>query len=94
MTEERLKKANELLERIKEYQKEIADKTKDFRVNFFTDDFLKDQEEAFKDVKGGEIAIIHFNHPESQTREGIIRVIKKLKKEGYTFVKLSDYSLK
>ena len=34
----------------KEYQKEIADKTKDFRVNFFTDDFLKDQEEAFKDV--------------------------------------------
>lgn len=51
-------------------------------------------EEAFKDVKGGEIAIIHFNHPESHTREGIIRVIKKLKKEGYTFVKLSDYSLK
>ena len=51
-------------------------------------------EEAFINVKGGEIAVIQFNHPESQTRDGIIRVIKKLKKEGFTFVKLSDYSLK
>lgn len=51
-------------------------------------------EKAFEDVKGGEIAIVHFNHPESYTREGIIRVIKKLKAEGFTFVKLSDYSLK
>ena len=51
-------------------------------------------EEAFINVKGGEIAVIQFNHPESQTRDGIIRVIKKLKEEGFTFVKLSDYSLK
>ncbi|QKF67359.1 polysaccharide deacetylase [Arcobacter venerupis] len=51
-------------------------------------------EEAFANVKGGEIAVIQFNHPESHTREGIIRVIKKLKEEGYKFVKLSDYSLK
>jgi peptidoglycan/xylan/chitin deacetylase (PgdA/CDA1 family) len=51
-------------------------------------------EEAFADVKGGEIAIIHFNHPEAPTREGIIRVIDSLKEKGFTFVKLSDYSLK
>ncbi len=51
-------------------------------------------EEAFLNVKGGEIAIIHFNHPETPTREGIIRVIDSLKEKGFTFVKLSDYSLK
>lgn len=54
----------------------------------------KEMEEAFANVKGGEIAIIHFNHPESHTREGIVRVIEKLKAQGFTFVKLSDYSLK
>lgn len=51
-------------------------------------------EEAFDNVKGGEIAIIHFNHPEMPTREGIIRVINTLKEKGFTFVKLSDYPLK
>ncbi|BAK73145.1 MAG: polysaccharide deacetylase family protein [Arcobacter sp.] len=54
----------------------------------------KQIEEAFANVKGGEIGIIHFNHPESHTREGIIRVIEKLKEKGFKFVKLSDYSLK
>jgi hypothetical protein len=45
-------------------------------------------------AKKGEIAIVHFNHPESQTREGMIRAIEKLKADGFKFVKLSAYPLK
>ncbi|MBU0923782.1 polysaccharide deacetylase family protein [bacterium] len=54
----------------------------------------KKVEEAFMTAKKGEIAIVHFNHPESQTREGMIRAITKLKADGFKFVKLSDYPLK
>ncbi|MDX9961798.1 MAG: polysaccharide deacetylase family protein, partial [Aliarcobacter sp.] len=54
----------------------------------------KKVETAFLAAKKGEIAIVHFNHPESQTREGVIRAITKLKEQGFKFVKLSDYPLK
>jgi peptidoglycan/xylan/chitin deacetylase (PgdA/CDA1 family) len=54
----------------------------------------KKVEEAFLTAKKGEIAIVHFNHPESQTREGMIRAIEKLKADGFKFVKLSAYPLK
>ena len=51
-------------------------------------------ENAFLNSKNGEIIIVHFNHPESQTKDGMISAIKRLKNDGYKFVKLSDYSLK
>ena len=51
-------------------------------------------ENAFLNSKNGEIIIVHFNHPESQTKDGMINAIKKLKNSGYKFVRLSDYSLK
>ena len=51
-------------------------------------------ENAFLNSKNGEIIIVHFNHPESQTKDGMISAIKKLKNDGYKFVRLSDYSLK
>ena len=54
----------------------------------------KQIENAFSKAKGGEIVIIHFNHPESSTKDGMIKAIKKLKNDGYKFVRLSDYSLK
>ncbi|WP_368030445.1 polysaccharide deacetylase family protein [Arcobacter sp. s6] len=54
----------------------------------------KKVENAFLTAKNGDIVIAHFNHPESQTREGMIRAIEKLKKDGYKFAKLSDYKLK
>ena len=54
----------------------------------------KKVEEAFLKSKTGEIVIVHFNHPESQTKDGMINAILKLKKNGFKFVKLSDYSLK
>ena len=54
----------------------------------------KQVENALLSAKSGDIFIAHFNHPESQTREGMIRAIEKLKANGYKFAKLSDYKLK
>ena len=54
----------------------------------------KKVKEAFLKAKKGEIVIIHMNHPESQTAIGTIEAIKELKKEGFRFVRLSDYKLK
>ena len=51
-------------------------------------------ENAFLKSKNGEIAIIHMNHPESQTADGTIKAIKELKQKGFRFVRLSDYKLK
>jgi peptidoglycan/xylan/chitin deacetylase (PgdA/CDA1 family) len=51
-------------------------------------------ENAFLKAKNGEIAIIHMNHPESQTADGTIKAIKELKQKGFRFVRLSDYKLK
>lgn len=53
----------------------------------------KKVKEAFLKAKKGEIVIIHMNHPESQTAIGTIEAIKELKKEGFRFVRLSDYKL-
>ena len=53
----------------------------------------KKVKEAFLKAKKGEIAIIHMNHPESQTAIGTIEAIQELKKEGFRFVRLSDYKL-
>ena len=51
-------------------------------------------ENAFLKAKNGEIAIIHMNHPLSQTADGTIKVINELKQKGFKFVRLSDYKLK
>jgi peptidoglycan/xylan/chitin deacetylase (PgdA/CDA1 family) len=51
-------------------------------------------EKAFLKAKKGEIVIVHFNHPQSQTRDGMKKAILKLKKKGFRFVKLSDYEMK
>lgn len=42
----------------------------------------------------GSIAIFHMNHPEGDTAEGLMSAIPKLKRKGFQFVKLSEYSLK
>lgn len=41
-------------------------------------------------AKSGDIILLHMNHPESGTREGIIDGVTKLKSEGFNFVRLSD----
>lgn len=44
-------------------------------------------------AKPGDIAIMHFNHPESGTAAGIRDAIPELRRRGYSFVKLSDVEL-
>jgi peptidoglycan/xylan/chitin deacetylase (PgdA/CDA1 family) len=40
------------------------------------------------------IILLHMNHPESETAEGVIEAIPELKKRGVRFVKLSEYGLR
>ena len=41
----------------------------------------------------GSIIILHMNHPESGTAEGVIAAVPELHKRGFRFVRLSDYPL-
>lgn len=41
----------------------------------------------------GSIIILHMNHPDKQTFEGIRQAIPELKRRGFRFVKLEDYPL-
>lgn len=41
-------------------------------------------------AKSGDIVLLHMNHPESGTREGVIQAVMKLKAQGFNFVRLSD----
>ncbi|HLD24113.1 MAG TPA: hypothetical protein VJA83_09215, partial [Sulfuricurvum sp.] len=38
----------------------------------------------------GDIILLHMNHPEAGTREGIIEGVTKLKSDGFNFVRLSE----
>jgi peptidoglycan/xylan/chitin deacetylase (PgdA/CDA1 family) len=49
---------------------------------------------ALLSATAGSIIICHMNHPEKETAEGVIEAIPELKKKGFSFVKLSGYSLK
>jgi peptidoglycan/xylan/chitin deacetylase (PgdA/CDA1 family) len=40
------------------------------------------------------IVLMHMNHPESETAEGVIEAIPQLRRSGFNFVKLSEYSLR
>lgn len=41
-------------------------------------------------AKSGDIILLHMNHPESGTREGVKEAVEKLKAQGFNFVRLSD----
>ncbi|MFZ2890625.1 polysaccharide deacetylase family protein [Sulfuricurvum sp.] len=41
-------------------------------------------------AKSGDIILLHMNHPESGTREGVKEAIEKLKTQGFSFIRLSD----
>lgn len=54
--------------------------------------FTKDQIiKASHSAKNGSIIIYHFNHPEKYTAEGLKVVLPQLIRDGFKFVKLSDY---
>lgn len=42
----------------------------------------------------GSIVILHMNHPESGTREGVKAAVPELRKRGFRFVGLSEYPLR
>ena len=49
--------------------------------------------QALLAAKPGDIAILHFNHPESGTAEGLMAALPELKRKGFRFVRLSDVEL-
>lgn len=44
-------------------------------------------------IKPGAIVIMHFNHPEWNTKEALEKIVPKLRKMGYSFVRLHDFKL-
>jgi len=48
---------------------------------------------ALLKARPGDIAILHMNHPEGETAEGVIAAVPELKHLGFRFVKLSEYEL-
>lgn len=50
--------------------------------------------EALSNAPPSSIILLHMNHPESETAEGLIEAIPELKKRGFRLVKLSEYGLR
>lgn len=48
---------------------------------------------AMINAKPGSIALLHFNHPDKWTSEGLKKAIPELKRRGFRFVKLEDMPL-
>lgn len=50
--------------------------------------------EALLNASPRSIILMHMNHPEGETAEGLMEAIPELEKRGFRFVKLSEYDLK
>ncbi len=51
------------------------------------------EENVLNKIKPGDIVIMHFNHPEGNTKEAMQKIVPKLRKLGYNFVRLDDFEL-
>lgn len=51
------------------------------------------EENVLRNISPGAIVIMHFNHPEWNTKEAMEKIVPKLRKMGYSFVRLKDYEL-
>ena len=57
--------------------------------------YSKDQvKKALLSASPSSIVLMHMNHPESKTADGVIKAVPELKKRGLRFVKLTEYSLR
>ena len=57
--------------------------------------YMKKQvKKALVHARPSSIILMHMNHPEGETAEGLIEAIPELKKQGFRFVKLSEYGLR
>jgi peptidoglycan/xylan/chitin deacetylase (PgdA/CDA1 family) len=54
----------------------------------------KQIKEALLNSAPTSVILMHMNHPEGQNAEGMIASIPELKKRGFRFVKLSEFSLR
>jgi len=50
--------------------------------------------EALWNAPSSSILLMHMNHPEGETAEGVIEAIPEMKKRGFRFVKLSEFGLR
>lgn len=50
--------------------------------------------ETLLKARPSSIILLHMNHPEGQTAEGLIEAVPELRMRGVGFVKLSEYALK
>lgn len=48
---------------------------------------------VLKNITSGAIVIMHFNHPEWNTKEALEKIVPKLRQMGYTFALLKDFDL-
>lgn len=46
---------------------------------------------ALVSARPGDIVILHMNHPEGETADGVMAAVPELEARGFRFVKLSDY---
>lgn len=57
--------------------------------------YSKEQvKEALWNAPLSSIILMHMNHPEGETAQGVIEALPELKRRGFKFVKLSEYSLR
>jgi peptidoglycan/xylan/chitin deacetylase (PgdA/CDA1 family) len=57
--------------------------------------YTKNQvKEALLNTRPSSIILLHMNHPEGETAEGLIEAIPELRKQGFRFVKLLECVLK
>lgn len=54
----------------------------------------KQVKEALRNALPSSIILMHMNHPENETAEGLIEILPELKKRGVRFVKLSEFALR
>jgi peptidoglycan/xylan/chitin deacetylase (PgdA/CDA1 family) len=54
----------------------------------------KQVKEALLSSAPASIVLMHMNHPEGQTAEGVVEAIPELRKRGFRFVKLSEFGLR
>jgi peptidoglycan/xylan/chitin deacetylase (PgdA/CDA1 family) len=52
------------------------------------------EQNVLNKIKPGAIVIMHFNHPEWNTKEAMEKIVPKLRKMGYSFVRLRDFKLR
>jgi peptidoglycan/xylan/chitin deacetylase (PgdA/CDA1 family) len=51
------------------------------------------EQNVLNKIRPGAIVIMHFNHPEWNTEEALEKIVPKLRKMGYSFVRLHDFKL-